>query len=104
MYGKQLGDFPGFPLLSLVESYAKGETVKQSKSLELCHLEAFIQKADDKNRYFLARKATAVIAYFGGNRMHEVRELTMDDVKPCDLGYSVKFKHAKQRRQIFKSQ
>ena len=82
----------------------KNESIKQAKELELAHLESFIQKADNKNRYWLARKAAAVVAYFGGNRIHEIRELCMDDIKPCDVGYIVKFKHAKQRRHQFKSQ
>ena len=77
--------------------------MKQAKELELSHLEAFIEKADNKNRYWLARKTCAILAYFGGNRMHEIRGLTMDDVKPVETGYMVTFTHAKQRRQQFTS-
>ena len=87
-----------------MESYAKGETKKQAKELGTEELEDFLKKADNNDRYWLARKAASVIAYCGGNRIHEVRALTMDDVRPVDTGYYVKFQHAKQRTQLVKSQ
>ena len=88
----------------MVESYGKGETKKQARELGTEELEEFLKKADNKDRYWLARKAASVIAYCGGNRIHEIRALTMDDVKPVENGYHVQFQHAKQRAQLVKSQ
>ena len=103
VYGTQLGDFPGFPLLDQVESYARGETIKKASVFTLEELERFLLEADQDNRYWLVRMVVAVVSYCGGNRLHEVKELIHDDVQLTATGYVVTFQHAKQRKHVAKS-
>ena len=56
----------------------------------------FLLGADDENRFLLLGKAVAVVALCGGNRMDELRKLTMNDVRPVSKGFEVTFTHSKE--------
>ena len=90
--------------MSLVESYAKGERKKQAGVFTRGQIFQFLKDAPNLNRYFLVRKIVVIVAYMGGNRLGEVRQLTMDSLRRVVNGYTVTFEHLKQRAQLQTSQ
>ena len=104
VYGRQLGDFKGYPLLDLVESFSRGEVIKKAAIFTKEEIERFLKEADDTNRWYLVRKVVAILAFCGGNRLHEIKALMCEDVQLSETGYVVTFKHAKQRKQVVSSQ
>lgn len=97
-------DFDGIPLLTLVESYAKGERIKKAQVFSKDEIFEFLKNAPTKNRYYLVRKVVTLLAYMGGNRLGEIRKLTFDSLKRCENGFTVSFEHLKQRAQLQTSQ
>ena len=101
---KYLQDFEGIPLLALVESYAKGERKKQAAVFTRAQIFQFLKDASNLNRFQLVRKVVVIIAYLGGNRLGEIRQMKMDSLRRVENGYNVTFEHLKQRAQLQTSQ
>ena len=100
-----LQDFEGFPLLALVESFAKGERKKQAGVFTRAQILQFLKDAPNTlNKFYLVRKVVVIVAFMGGCRMGEVRNLTMDCLRRVENGYTVSFEHLKQRAQVQTSQ
>ena len=78
--------------------------MKKAKVFTKEELFRFLRFPGSGDRYLLVRKVVAVIAYCGGNRLGEVKSLTMDSVKLCERGYTVTFVHLKQRSHLESSQ
>lgn len=79
---------------------SKGETVKKACPFDDEDINRFLVQADNSNRYLLVRKAIAIMAICGGNRMDELRRMKLSDVHPVSKGYNVTFHHSKERAQI----
>ena len=90
-------------IFDMIASYCRGESVKKASVFTRDEILQFLKEAPNENRYWLIRKVVVTTAFFGGNRLHELRGMTQGSVVIAPEGYEVTFRPAKQRGQVVTS-
>ena len=65
-----------------IKWYGKGTKVKKAKAFESGELDRFYALVDLRDTWMLVRVAVAIIAYFGGLRIAEVKPITYGGKNP----------------------
>ena len=89
IHNKGLADFPGYSLLSQLETFNQSEQVKSSKRLTKAQIIQFLKEANDSDRSLLVRKVISMVAYLGGVKLSMLRKMTLGSVQPHPKGYAV---------------
>ena len=61
--------------------------------MEYGQIDRFLRDGSNENRYILVRKVVAIVAIAGGQKAHDLRGLSMSNIRPLPEGTGYRVTH-----------